>query len=127
MRFLITALAFAAGALIARRPQTTVVNVAPAQPVPEQPVQEKKAEPPVMLSQLSFEFIAPPRYDPNAEIPTDDVDQTIKIVAGMSEYANNDSIFAGTLPENYPELLEAKIDQAILREIIAERKIKQAA
>lgn len=125
MRLLITALAFAAGALIARRPQTTV-NVAPAQPT--KPVQETKTEPPpVALSQLSFEFIAPPRYDPNVEIAADDVEQTIKIVAGMSEYANNDSIFAGTLPENYPELLEAKIDQAILREIIAERKVMQAA
>ena len=91
------------------------------------PVQEKKEEPPVTIPQLTFEFVTPPRYDSNAEISAEDMAEAVRIVAGMNEYANNDSIFAGTLPENYPELLEQKIDQAILREIIAERKKERAA
>lgn len=128
MKLLFSALGFVAGALFVsagrRTPSTNSTPVkVPVVPVPVNEIM------PGTVPDRQITFTPSERYNASKEIPDDVVDHVARILKNIDEFTQENSgpYYAGPVPDDYQTQMEKKIDEAIIRQIIQERKQHRAA
>lgn len=132
MKNIITALSVlvAIGSLLRRSTPAPVVST-PSVPVSDQkptaPPQMTIQDDQVHIDRMATHFHAPTPYDPSA-LPPAMEQAAIKMLNKMQERTPmTNTSFVGMIPEDYEARMEHVIDQAILKEMIADWKKMKAA